>query len=157
MNENNLHLTFRLLEEQEQRPYELLLLADPSIEIIDEYLKSSQIFVAEQEEKIVGTVVLQTLPDNVSEIKNLAVLPELQGNGIGSYLIKNVTQIARQMNYKTIQIGTANSSVGQLYLYQKLGFDISAIKKNFFVENYPDLIYENGLQAKHLILLTKTL
>jgi aminoglycoside 6'-N-acetyltransferase I len=157
MNENNLNLTFRQLEKQEQNPYDLLLLADPSTEIIDEYLKSSQIFVAEQEERIIGTIVLQTLVDNITEIKNLAVLPELQGQGIGRYLIENATQIARKMNCKTIQIGTANSSVGQLYLYQKVGFEISEIKKNFFVDNYSEQIYENGIQAKHMIMLTKIL
>lgn len=106
---------------------------------------------------IIGTIVFQPLMNNLSEIKNVAVLPEFQGQGIGEYLIENVIQIARQMNFKTIQIGTANSSVGQLYLYQKLGFDISEIRKDFFIKNYKESIYENGIQVKHMIMLMQTL
>jgi ribosomal protein S18 acetylase RimI-like enzyme len=157
MNIDNQNLTFRQLDETEQNPYDLLLLADPSIKLIEEYLKSSLIFVAENEEKIIGTIVLQPLANNIMEIKNIAVLPKLQGQGIGKYLIENITEIARQMNCKIIQIGTANSSVGQLYLYQKLGFNISEIKYNFFLENYSEQIYESGIQAKHLLLLKKIL
>ena len=91
------------------------------------------------------------------EIKNVAVKPEFQGQGIGSYLIENVVQIASLNRQKSICIGTANSSLGQLYLYQKLGFDISEIRKNFFIDNYKEPIYENGIQAKHMIMLTKIL
>ncbi len=157
MDADNQNLIFRQLGEQEPKPYELLLLADPSRKIIDEYLKFSQIFVAEKNTTIIGIIVLQKLADSVAEIKNVAVLPELQGQGIGRFLIENAIQIARQMNFKTIQIGTANSSVKQLYLYQKLGFDISAIRKNFFIENYAEKIYENGIQAKDMIMLTQML
>ncbi len=153
----NQNLTFRQLTEQEQKPYELLLLADPSIEIIDEYLKLSQIFIAEQNKIVFGTTVLQNLGNKICEIKNVSVKEELQGQGIGKYLIENVTDFARKMNFRTIQIGTANSSVRQLYLYQKLGFEITEIKRNFFIDNYIDKIYENGIQAKHMIMLSKAL
>ena len=157
MSINKQNLVFRQLTAQDQNPYELLLLADPSIEIIEKYLKTSKVFVVEQNEMIIGTIVFQPLVNNLSEIKNVAVLPEFQGQGIGEYLIQNIIQIARQMNFKTIQIGTANSSVGQLYLYQKLGFDISEIRKDFFIKNYKESIYENGIQVKHMIMLMQTL
>lgn len=157
MSINKQNLVFRQLTAQDQNPYELLLLADPSIEIIEKYLKTSKVFVVEQNEMIIGTIVFQPLVNNLSEIKNVAVLPEFQGQGIGEYLIESVIQIARQMNFKTIQIGTANSSVGQLYLYQKLGFDISEIRKDFFIRNYKESIYENGIQVKHMIMLMQTL
>lgn len=157
MSINKQNLVFRKLTAQDKNPYELLLLADPSIEIIEKYLKTSKVFVVEQNEMIIGTIVFQPLVNNLSEIKNVAVLPEFQGQGIGEYLIQNVIQIARQMNFKTIQIGTANSSVGQLYLYQKLGFDISEIRKDFFIRNYKESIYENGIQVKHMIMLMQTL
>jgi ribosomal protein S18 acetylase RimI-like enzyme len=154
---NNQNLIFRELKEQEEYPYNLLLLADPSKAIIDDYLKLPQIFIAAQNEHIIGTIVLQSLVNGATEIKNVAVLPELQGQGIGTYLIENAIQIARQMNCNTIQIGTANSSIGQFYLYQKLGFEISVIRENFFIDYYTEKIYENGIQAKHMILLTKKL
>jgi len=41
----------------------------------------------------------------------------------------------------------------QLRLYQKAGFEMHLIKKNFYLENYPTAIYDNGLQLKHMVLL----
>ncbi len=157
MTAENQSLIFRQLDEHEQKPYNLLLLADPSREVIDEYLKSSLVFVAEQNTEIVGTVVLQTLSEEIAEIKNIAVSPVLQGQGIGKYLIENIITIAREKDFKTICIGTANSSIGQLYLYQKLGFEMTEIRKNFFIDNYPEPIYEHGIQAKHIIMLAQEL
>lgn len=152
------NLTFRQIIKKEEELYNLLLLADPSKEKIDEYLKSSLVFVVEGNNKMIGTVVLQTLEDNkFAEIKNISVLEEHQGKGLGTFLIENVLEIARQMNCETIYIGTANSSIGQLYLYQKLGFEIREIRKNFFIDNYSELIYENNIQAKHMIMLAKQL
>jgi hypothetical protein len=42
-----------------------------------------------------------------------------------------------------------------LALYQKLGFVKSEIKKNFFLENYTELIIENGIQAVDMIILKR--
>lgn len=153
----NQNITFKQLNDDEQVPYELLLLADPSIEMIEEYLKSSFIFIVAQNNKIVGVIVLFPLSEDLVEIKNIAVEPEFQGQGIGSYLIENIIKVAIEQGYKEICIGTANSSIGQLYLYQKLGFELYEIKKNFFILHYPDKILENGIQAKHMIVLKRQL
>ncbi|WCL50011.1 GNAT family N-acetyltransferase [Leptospira sp. GIMC2001] len=137
--------------------YDLFLLADPSKDVVDEYLSDSEIFVARLNEGIIGAIVLYPLADNSVEIKNIAVKPEMQGKGIGSFLIKNVIEYAKNMKKQSILIGTANSSIGQLYLYQKLGFDVSEIKKNFFIDKYSEPIIEDGIQAKHMIMLRQKL
>ncbi|WP_051313165.1 GNAT family N-acetyltransferase [Sporocytophaga myxococcoides] len=151
------NIIFKSLGKNDPIPYELLLLADPSKDLVDEYVKLSDIFIAMQNEETLGIIVLFPLTNEAVEIKNIAVKPEFQGQGIGSYLIKNVIKAASLNNQKSICIGTANSSVGQLYLYQKLGFEITEIRKNFFTENYSEPIYENGIQAKHMIVLTREL
>ena len=150
-------ITFLKLDKNEQPPYEFLLLADPSKKIIDEYLKLSDIFLAKLNGETIGVIVLYPLPDDKVEIKNIAVKPEYQGSGIGSFMIKHMLVIAAKKNRKSILIGTANSSIRQLYLYQKLGFEISALKMNFFTDHYAEHIFENGIQAKHMVVLTKDL
>lgn len=157
MTTKNQNIFFAKLEKDAPIPYELLLLADPSKELIEEYLKQSDIFTATRNGEMLGVIVLFHLTPETVEIKNLAVKPELQGQGIGSYLIEKVVEIASLESKKNICIGTANSSVKQLYLYQRLGFEISAIKKDFFIENYDEPIYENGIQAKHMLMLTRQL
>src|SRR5580765_982646 len=130
----NQNITFTKLEKDDQMPYELLLLADPSKDLVDKYLKQSDSFIARQNEETLGVVVLFPLTEETVEIKNIAVKPELQGRGIGSYLIDNVIKVADVKKYKSVVIGTANSSIGPLYLYQKLGFEITEIRKNFFID-----------------------
>jgi len=153
----NRNITFKQFNKNDQIPYELLLLADPSKDLIDEYLKQSDIFTARENDETIGVIVLFPLTTETVEIKNVAVKPEFQGQGIGRYLIENVVRIASLNRQKQICIGTANSSVGQLYLYQKLGFEITDIKRDFFTDNYAQPIYENGIQAKHMLVLTKQL
>lgn len=151
------NLAFKKLDKRDQIPYDLLLLADPSKDLVEEYVKLSDVFIAIQNEEILGVIVVFPLTTKAVEIKNLAVKPAFQGKGIGSYLIENAINTAVHNKQKSICIGTANSSVGQLYLYQKHGFEITEIKKDFFINNYPEPIYENGIQAKHMLVLTRQL
>lgn len=153
----NQNITFSKLGRNDKTPFELLLIADPSRDLIDEYLKQSDIFIARQIDEIIGVIVLFSLTAETVEIKNVAVKPEFQGQGIGSFLIENVVRIALLNGQKSICLGTANSSVGQFYLYQKLGFELTDIKRNFFINNYAEPIYENGIQAKHMLVLTRQL
>lgn len=155
MTVKNQNIAFHKLDKGDQIPYELLLLADPSKDLVEEYLKQSNIYIARQNDETIGVVVLISLTAETVEIKNVAVKPEFQGQGVGSFLIENVAQIALLNGQKSICVGTANSSIGQLYLYQKLGFEITDIKRNFFTDNYTEPIYENAIQAKHMLVLTK--
>lgn len=150
-------ITFEKLGKDDQIPYELLLLADPSKDLMNEYLKRSEIYTARQNDETIGVIVLFPLTNETVEIKNVAVKPEFQGQGIGSLLIENAVQVALFNKQRSICIGTANSSVGQLYLYQKLGFEITGVKRHFFTNNYAEPIYENSIQAKHMLMLTRQL
>jgi aminoglycoside 6'-N-acetyltransferase I len=150
-------IIFKKLGTNHPVPYYLLLLADPSKELIDSYLKDSEVYIASLKQQVVGIIVLCKLTNDSIEIKNIGVEPAYQGQGIGTFLIENVIEVCKNNKLKTISIGTANSSIGQLYLYQKLGFEITDIKWNFFIDNYKDPIFENLIQAKHMLLLTKSL
>ena len=153
----NKEILFKRLNKNAPIPYELLLLADPSKDLVEEYIKCSELFIAIRNDETIGVIVLFPLTAETTEIKNIAVKSEFQGQGIGSYLIKNVIERALLNKQESICIGTANSSVGQLLLYQKLGFEITEIKRNFLIANYSEPIYENGIQAIDMLVLTKQL
>jgi ribosomal protein S18 acetylase RimI-like enzyme len=150
-------LTFHEITQHKNIPYDILLLADPEKEVIDTYLEKSSVFVAEQEETVLGAVVLFPVSNLIIEIKNIAVLPEFQGQGVGTFLIKKSIEYAEKDGFNEMIIGTANSSLSQLALYEKLGFVKSEIKKNFFLENYVEPIFENNIQAVDMIILKKCL
>ncbi|MBC9912928.1 GNAT family N-acetyltransferase [Chitinophaga varians] len=150
-------MTIQLLAPQDALPYDLLLLADPSREMIDTYIQHSHVYVALMGDLRVGVYVLTPLEDNKAEVKNIAVHESWQGRGLGKQLLADAAIKARVLGFRTLVIGTGNSSVAQLYLYQRSGFDITAIRKDFFLQHYATPIYENGIQCKHMIMLEKDL
>lgn len=147
----------RKLTKQEAIPYHLLLLADETKELIDRYAKDGQIYVLEVNSHIIGVYVLQEIDLERIEIKNIAVEVNYQGQGLGKFLLRDATSRAKEQGYTTILIGTANGAIKQLYLYQKEGFEIMWIKKNFFTDNYPAPVFENGILCRHMIMLEKEL
>ncbi|WP_435921492.1 GNAT family N-acetyltransferase [Paenibacillus sp. DYY-L-2] len=147
-------LTLKKLSPGDPIPYDLLLLADPSRVKVDEYLSRGSCYVAHpasSSEEVIGVfVLLNTGPETV-EIMNVAVREDAQGKGYGKFLVRQAIEIAKEQGVKTIEIGTGNSSLLQLALYQKCGFRIVGVDPDFFVRNYDEEIYENGIQCRDMI------
>jgi ribosomal protein S18 acetylase RimI-like enzyme len=144
----------RKLRDEEKVPIDLLLLADPDEHIINSYLERSECFVMELNHAIEGVYVLLPTRPLTIELLNIAISDSFQGKGYGKQLVLHAINTARQEGYKTIEIGTGNSSVGQLALYQKCGFELVGIDKDFFTRHYSEEIYENGIQCKDMIRLS---
>lgn len=147
----------RKLKEHETPPFELLLLADPSREMVEEYLAIGECRVVEMAGKIVGVYVLARLDVETMEIMNVAVHERLHRQGIGKRLIGDAIQTAQKLGYQSLEVGTGNSSIGQLALYQKCGFRMESVIKDFFTDNYEEEIFENGIQCRDMIRLVKEL
>lgn len=148
-------LIIRPLRVGEEIPFELLLLADPSRALIEAYLPSADLYLADWEGQTIGAYVLCPLDEQRAEIKNIAVAEAWQGRGLGQILLKHAEKVARAKGFDTLLIGTANSSIGQLYLYQKMGFEMLEIRKGFFLENYAVELWENGLRVRDMVVLGK--
>ena len=150
-------MRIRKLTENEKPPLNLLLLADPSVEMIEKYLQRGECYVAEWDEKIQGVYVLLPTRKKTIELVNVAIVEEQHGKGFGKKLVLDAIAVAKDQGYKTIEVGTGNSSIAQLALYQKCGFRIASIDKDFFIRHYNDKIYENGIQCVDMIRLTQEL
>ncbi len=134
-------------------PYDLLLLADPSRKKIDEYLKNSYKYIYVVADIIVGVCVYKEIDKDIYEIMNIAIHPEYQGRGLAKKIINFIIDSVKEKNAKELLIGTGNSSINQLALYQKCGFRIFHIDKNFFKNNYDEEIWENGIKCIDMIKL----
>ena len=131
----------------------LLLLADPSEKLVREYLGRGYLFVLFDEDVPCGVIHLDPQNKESIEIKNVAVAEPVQGRGLGTMLLHHAIAFCRQEGYKKVIIGTGNSSTGNLYLYQKLGFRIVSIRRDFFVLHYDEPIFENGIQCRDMLML----
>lgn len=150
-------MNIRKLKPGEKAPMKLLSEADPSMKMVKEYVDRGQCFIAESQQEIIGAFVLLPTRPGTVEIVNIAVVEERRGRGIGKLLIEEAIKISKKGKYKTIEVGTGNSSAGQLVLYQKCGFRITGIESDFFIIHYDEEIYENGIQCKDMIRLSQNL
>ncbi|GIO29913.1 MULTISPECIES: GNAT family N-acetyltransferase [Paenibacillus] len=146
-------MTIRPRLPQEELPASLLLLADPDWAQVKKYLDASSWTVAEESGEIVGVCGLMTLDRASAEIMNVAVDPAWQGKGLGKQLIQFALHEARSQGYDKVIVRTGNSSLNQLGLYQKCGFRMVRIERDYFVNNYPEPIYENGIPCRDQIVL----
>ncbi|RDW17648.1 GNAT family N-acetyltransferase [Oceanobacillus arenosus] len=141
----------------EEAPIELLLLADPSRKLVKKYVTAGECFLAKKNNEIIAVYVLLQTKPNTIEIMNIAVAEKEQRKGIGKEIIGHAVEYARKQGYLAIEVGTGNSSIGQLALYQKCGFRIVGINHDFFVRNYEEEIIENGIICRDMIRLERKL
>lgn len=140
-----------------ERFMELLLIADPSEEIVSGYLGRGHLFVLFAEDRALGVVHLDPLEGDEIEIKNIAVQEGEQGKGWGKQLLAHAIAFCEAQGYRRIIVGTGNSSIDNLAFYQKAGFRFAAIRRNFFVDHYEEEIFENGIQCMDLLILERLL
>lgn len=132
-------------------PNHLLLLGDENQQLVDAYLPSSEVFLLKYTDQILGICVVKS--DGTSgEIMNVAVEPGFQGQGLGKAILREVIQQASKQGMKVLTIKTGNSGIGQIALYQRLGFDLVAVNYNYFLDAYPEPIWENNIQCKHQLV-----
>lgn len=144
-------MKIEISEEKENIPLELLLLADPSKEKVNEYLENGIVFSAKNGARTVGVMVLVYTKPETMEIMNIAVQEGCQNKGIGKQLILQAIEYAGRKNIKMLEVGTGNSSVGQLSFYQKCGFRITGVDFDYFKKNYNEQIIENGIECRDMI------
>ncbi|MBN2012632.1 GNAT family N-acetyltransferase [candidate division KSB1 bacterium] len=148
---NLTNLTFYSIP-PEEAPMSLLLEADPSEANIRNYLENALCYVAEHDGAIVGVCVLNGLKHGEIELFNIAVAPAMQAKGIGAALLHYVIDDLRSRGVKRIVLGTGTFGY-QLAFYQRAGFRVESIDKDFFIRNYDEPIFELGIQLKDMLRL----
>ena len=134
-------------------PMELLLLADPSEDKVRSYLSGSKCFVASSNGAVVGACVVQPLGAGAHELMSIAVQPTHQKSGYGTALLKWIIEFFRKSGASQIEVGTGTFGY-QLAFYQRHGFRVTSIDHDFFVNNYSEPIFENGIQHFGMLRLT---
>lgn len=84
---------------------------------------------------------------------SIAVHPAYQKSGYGTALLKWVIDFFRRSGARKLEVGTGTFGY-QLAFYQRQGFRVTSIDHDFFVKNYPEPIFENGIQLFDMLRLT---
>lgn len=129
----------RQISLDKKRHMELLLLADPDEAMIDRYLPNSDMYVMFKNGRAVSEVCMWEREDGALEIKNVATLPEEQGNGYAAQLIRHAISVYRT-RYRRLYVGTSPANMD---FYRRMGFKDAYVVKDFFLQYNPQP-EENG-------------
>ncbi|MFD2170281.1 GNAT family N-acetyltransferase [Tumebacillus lipolyticus] len=147
-----------LVERNHEAYLPLLLLADPSEEMVRNYLPRGELYAWRSvEEETIGVLVLLQSEEGKVEIKNIAVREAYQGQGHGKQLLLTVLKNLKEREFREVIVSTGNSSIGNLAFYQKLGFRMIGIDFDYFLREYGEPIVENGIPCRDRILLSRPL
>lgn len=145
--------TVKIVTENKRAYLPLLLEADPDEAMIDRYLDRGTLYVLEEDAAPVAVAVTVALDDTRCELKNIAVDPAAQRRGYGARLIAHVFQ-AEKGCFTEMLVGT---TVPTMPFYERVGFTYSHKIPNFFLDHYPEPIFEGDVQCVDMLYLKRTL
>ncbi len=86
-----------------------------------EEVENYSVWVIEENEEIVAGIIL-VFENNYASIANVAVHPNMQGKGIGKFLIDFAEKVAKEKGYIEINLATHKLLVNNILFYEKLGW-----------------------------------
>lgn len=85
-------------------------------------LPKGGIILCELNGTFIGCVGVRKIDDQRAELKRMYVQPQQQQKGIGSALLENALELAKECGYEKIQLDTLNTMTPAMNLYLKNGF-----------------------------------
>lgn len=104
-----------------------------SLQSIQNELQNNNAYfwVAILDSKVIGYCGMHNALDEWY-IANIAVLPEYQGNGLGTILTKQLVDYAQKQKGAFITLEVRPSNHTAVNIYSKLGFEKLGLRKNFY-------------------------
>jgi len=131
---------------QDLRP--LFESAEDSPSQLDQYIDLGRVLVAVRGSAVVGHLQLvPTTRPGVIELKNMAVLPNLRGTGVGRALVDAALTRSATDGWSRMVVATAAADIGNLRFYQRSGFRFLSVDRDAFTAaaGYPDDIVVDGI------------
>jgi GNAT superfamily N-acetyltransferase len=135
----------------------LLLLAEPSERALRWSLAnlSDTVYRAEYEGQLVGAATMRWNGEP-HEIVELAVAIDRQRQGVGGRIVEEVVREAKRRGKLQIIAGTANSSIGNIIFYQRCGFRMDRVRRDYFWFRETSE-FENGIEIRGMIVFRRDL
>jgi GNAT superfamily N-acetyltransferase len=132
--------------------FHLLLLAEPSESALRWSLAnlSDTVYEVRLEGEVVGAATMNWRAEP-AEIVEIAVAAERQGQGLGRQIIEWLIAEARRRGKRHLIVGTGNSSIGNIVFYQRCGFRMDQVRKDYFWY-LEEPVMENGIRLRDMLV-----
>jgi len=142
-----------------ERVIPLLALAEPQEEALRWGLAhlSDTVYAVEDDGVLVGAVSMRWRGEP-AEIEELAVAETRQGRGYGRAIVEAIMAEARRRGKRAVDVGTPNASIGNIAFYQKCGFRMERIRRDYFAyyeHYYGGARVENGIEVRDLVMFRR--
>ncbi|MEM9460240.1 MAG: GNAT family N-acetyltransferase [Myxococcota bacterium] len=93
------------------------------------------------------------------QLLSVAIAKAHQGRGLGSQMVAQVFERLRARGWSRVVVSTASSSVAVLGFYQRLGFRMLRIDRDWFTaaRGYPEDLEEDGIPVRDRVWLDRAL
>lgn len=115
-------------------------------EIHNRPISSPSVIVHRLERKIIGYVIYWHIQDEI-QVSNIAVHPDFRRMGVGESVLRQVLSQLKKEGAKYVSLEVRPSNMAAIKLYNKLGFDILGIRKDYY-RNPPE---HAVVMAKYLV------
>jgi ribosomal protein S18 acetylase RimI-like enzyme len=87
-----------------------------------------------------------------SELIYIAIDPARRGSGFGKAALAWLIAEAQRRNIVSVIVGTGNSSLDQIAFYQKAGFRIDSVRRDYF-DYFREPVYEHGVHLRDMLVM----
>jgi GNAT superfamily N-acetyltransferase len=103
-------------------------------------------------------LVIEETP-GVAELRTVAVAEPAQGQGVGTLIVNATLFVLAQRGVRRVVVGTASSGIRQIAFYQRCGFRLTHIERDFFTpdKGYPAGLSENGIPIRDMVWMDREL
>ena len=138
----------RAISSGRERFMPMLLEADPSEKMIDQYLNAGDMFVLMVDGQPV-TVAIVTVSGEICEIRNIVTAAAERGKGYGTRMLKHIMNLY-QARARRMVAGTDESTAP---FYESMGFKKESIEKGYFLRHYvPPILVDGKILADRVLL-----
>ena len=133
----------------------LLLLADEP-EPLRRYLHRGDLYaLTGSSGEMLGVTLVLPHPDEprTVELKAVAVDQSRHNRGLGRRMLREVLADLQNRGWRRVVVGTSNAGIGQMAFYQKVGFRLWRIERDYFTpeKGYDPDERENGLPHRDMV------
>lgn len=118
--------------------------------IFNDLLKQNIIFIYADEEQNIGMFKLIPLhhrSKHINYIGGLAIHPDFAGKRFGSKMMTEIIDLGRQRGLKRLELSTATFNEKAIKLYERHGFVLEGIMKNYTYIQAEDRFIDEQLMA----------